>query len=114
MPPGGAARQPSCATCGAPIRSGDVTAFVQGDLVHEGCVTAPVNTTAVVAEFLRQAAPLSYCNACLATILALAHQEVYNATRRLREGSHFSIAIGTRCAGCDRVRITMGMTAGDT
>jgi hypothetical protein len=101
--------EPLCIICGAPIRSGDLTVFLHGDLAHQTCYSGPSDDTERVARFLRQAPSRRFCNVCIATGCDLGHAEAVKATTQLRLRPEFRVVVGARCSGCDQVRITFGV-----
>src|SRR5262245_5125608 len=98
-----------CVICGGFIRHGDLTVFVDGDVVHEDCYLGPVDVTELVAIFLREMPTLMFCNVCIAAACRLDHAQAVKATARLRVLPEFLFLVGARCDGCDNIRITFGV-----
>jgi hypothetical protein len=109
MPEGGRPRPSSyrCPRCRKPIARTAHVIFDSGDLFHRECFDSHGGLMEIVAQFLRDKAPATFCHACLSVILGIAYQNARRTVTILRLTPEFTVLTGERCSGCQNQRVTI-------
>src|SRR5262245_34401608 len=105
-----AAPGPLCPVCFRIVRSGDHVVFIHGELLHVACATSPEDLTTLVTGFLRRHSAATYCKVCIATSCGIPHADVVKVTTQLQITPDFRVSLGELCGGCNRRRVTIGVT----